>query len=196
MIYKATRHTWDISGFLNLGRGYISSVQRLRPRLFPLYNTDEGFTSSTLFYNKTESKCLTMSRKQTLSDCQLISGLYQYYFLLKRKGLDFSPWMPLSFKDLFLSVLLKVEIIKVSTAGQCARPRKRSVVDLQSASAKIILGLFPPSSRVTRFKLLLPAASWISFPTWKKGNGERFCTPCSWDRQWPEPAVGNSGTQQ
>lgn len=196
MICKATRQTWDVSSFSNLGRGYISSVQRLRLLLFPLYNTNQAFTSSTLFYNNTESKWLIMSRKQTRSDCQLISGLYQYYFVLKRKGLDFSPWMPLSFKDLFLSVLLKVEIIKVSTAGQYARACKRSVVDLQSASAKIILGLFPPSSRVTRFKLLLPAASWISFPTWKKGNGERFCAPCSWDRQWPEPAVGNSGTQQ
>lgn len=102
--------------------------------------------------------------------------------------------MPLSFIDLFLSVLSKVEIWE-STEGQYARARMRSMTDLQSASAKIILGLFPPSSRVTLFKLLLPAASWISFPTWKKGNGDRFYTPHSWDDQWPKPALGNSGMQ-
>lgn len=135
----------------------------------------------------------------------IISGLSQKWrevFLLRMKGLDFSPWKPLSFKDLSLHVLSKVEITKVSTTGQCARTRCTYVVDLQSASAKIMLGLFPPSSRVTRFKLLLPAASWISFPTWKKGNGERFCTSCSWDhkvargscmQQWDRVVVDPAG---
>lgn len=38
-------------------------------------------------------------------------------------------------------------------------------VYLQSQSANTIQGFFPPSSRVTLFRLLLAAASWISWPT-------------------------------
>ena len=37
----------------------------------------------------------------------------------------------------------------------------------QSQSAKTIMGFLPPSSRVTLFRLLSPAALWISFPTWE-----------------------------
>lgn len=37
--------------------------------------------------------------------------------------------------------------------------------DLLSASDMMILGLFPPSSRVTLLRLLLPAAIWIRWPT-------------------------------
>lgn len=40
---------------------------------------------------------------------------------------------------------------------------QKSAVSM-SASSKTIAGLLPPSSRVTRFKLLLVAASWILRP--------------------------------
>jgi len=50
-------------------------------------------------------------------------------------------------------------------AGQQEGGRKTVSEYLQSASAKMMLGLFPPSSSVTLFRLLFPAASWISLPT-------------------------------
>lgn len=40
-----------------------------------------------------------------------------------------------------------------------------TIENSQSASAKMMFGLFPPSSSVTLFRLLFPAASWISLPT-------------------------------
>lgn len=33
-----------------------------------------------------------------------------------------------------------------------------------------MLGLFPPSSKVTFFRLLLPEACWIRWPTWQTGG--------------------------
>lgn len=176
-------------------RGYISGVQRVRPLQFPLHNTNQAFVSSTLLYNIAEPKWLIISRKQTLFDCQLISGLFQYQTAFSLEGGVYIFLLEghLTSKTFFLVSCQKWRS-QESTEGQCARTCRRSVEDLQSASAKIILGLFPPSSRVTLFKLLLPAASWMSFPTWKKVDGENFCTPCSLDSWWPDPAVSNGGT--
>lgn len=64
-----------------------------------------------------------------------------------RKYLIFKKY--LSFLDQILVLQKKVEEIN----------------NLQSQSAKTIFGFFPPSSSVTRFRLLSPAALWISFPT-------------------------------
>lgn len=54
-------------------------------------------------------------------------------------------------------------------------------VYLQSASAKMMLGFLPPSSSVTLFRLLFPAASWISLPTCGGGAESRISPgPPSW----------------
>lgn len=57
-------------------------------------------------------------------------------------------------------------------AGQQEGAHKTASEYLQSASAKMMLGFLPPSSRVTLFRLLFPAASWISLPTC---GGSRGC---------------------
>lgn len=43
-----------------------------------------------------------------------------------------------------------------------------------SASDMMMLGLFPPSSRVTLLRLLLPAATWICWPTCKEGGKDEL----------------------
>lgn len=55
---------------------------------------------------------------------------------------------------------------------------KTSLDNLQSASAKIMLGFFPPSSSVTLFRLLLPAASWINLPTCKGNRSRVYSQRC------------------
>lgn len=49
-----------------------------------------------------------------------------------------------------------------------------------SASANTMQGLFPPSSRVTLFRLLFPAASLIILPTWNGALQKRRLTLLSW----------------
>lgn len=46
-----------------------------------------------------------------------------------------------------------------------------------SASANTMQGLFPPSSRVTLFRLLFPAASLIILPTWNGALQKRRLKP-------------------
>lgn len=50
----------------------------------------------------------------------------------------------------------------------------------QSASANTMHGLFPPSSRVTLFRLLFPAASLINLPTWNQMSQKRRFSLFSW----------------
>lgn len=52
--------------------------------------------------------------------------------------------------------------------GMTSSLKKQGSFYLQSQSANTIQGFFPPSSKVTLFRLLLAAASLISWPTWKK----------------------------
>lgn len=54
-----------------------------------------------------------------------------------------------------------------SPHGQTSSP-----ANLLSASDMMMLGLFPPSSRVTRLRLLFPAATWIRRPTWREAETE------------------------
>lgn len=44
--------------------------------------------------------------------------------------------------------------------------------NLLSASDMMILGLFPPSSRVTLLRLLFPAATWMRWPTYREAETE------------------------
>lgn len=55
---------------------------------------------------------------------------------------------------------------------------------LRSASAKMMLGFFPPSSSVTFFRLLFPAASWISLPTCETNGASVYSL-------WFGPEVGS-----
>lgn len=45
--------------------------------------------------------------------------------------------------------------------------------DVLSASDRMMFGLFPPSSRVTFFRLLLPEACWMRWPTWWTQTGKK-----------------------
>lgn len=49
-----------------------------------------------------------------------------------------------------------------------------------SASANTMQGLFPPSSRVTLFRLLFPAASLIILPTWNGALQKKRLALLSW----------------
>lgn len=59
------------------------------------------------------------------------------------------------------------------------RERDREDVHLQSQSANTMQGFFPPSSRVTLFRLLLAAASLINWPTCTHDSKQQYLTP-SW----------------
>ena len=158
MIYKATRHTWDVSDFLNLGGGYISSVERLKPHCSfhcaALAKPSPLLLYSTTLQNQNGLWCL--ENKLYL----VISGLSQKWrevFLLRMKGLDFSPWIPLSFKDLSLHVLSKVEITKVTTTWQCARTRQHICGRLTVSICKNNVGTF--SSKFQGYSLQIASSS-------------------------------------
>lgn len=66
--------------------------------------------------------------------------------------------------------------------------------NLLSASDMMILGLFPPSSRVTLLRLLFPAAVWIRWPTYREAgtetnSAEENKTKCSQTHRTEAPAT-------
>ena len=68
----------------------------------------------------------------------------------------------------------------MDSEGFCSeRPQHRQPVAAPkhslSASDMMMLGLFPPSSRVTLLRLLLPAATWIRRPTCRVAETETSC---------------------
>ncbi len=118
---------------------------------------------------------------KTFKSSDLCIGLVGYLETIRAKGLGSKIssfeciWVSRKHKKLFFLPRRSPKVFDVSlrsstcaqtvAVGQQEASRKTVSEYLQSASAKMMLGLFPPSSSVTLFRLLFPAASWISLPT-------------------------------
>lgn len=75
----------------------------------------------------------------------------------------------------------------VHPASGCLQCQPPVSENLLSASDMTMLGLFPPSSRVTFLRLLLPAAIWIWWPTCREAETQ---TSSQWGEKEPSALTG------